>query len=332
MNNLIMPFPKQIFVFGHNQDLGTKIAEHLKMEPSTYEIRKFPDGERIPHQTETVRGRDVYIVFTSQNGNDCDRWFIDYLRFCESVKAGEPWRITVVIPKLPHQRQDVENRKSRQPKLTSFFPSLFKAVGVDKLVVVRLHNNASTSNIIPMDNVGTTKIIIEEIKNRIKDLSSIVIATPDIGGSSYARSIAKKIDAPLVIVDKNRDPNTGDTETIDVYIKGDVTGKKTIIFVDDLISTFGTLKKGAQAVKDRFPNFTNFIAVATHADFGNETGQNIDDSLFSEVWVTDSVPLHTNFFYLVLGEKIKIISISKIIAQTIDNLHNGESVSDLWLD
>jgi ribose-phosphate pyrophosphokinase len=191
-----------------------------------------------------------------------------------------------------------------------------------------------------MDNIGTSKLIVEEIKSKFNDLSNIVIASADMGGASYARHIANKIGVPLLITDKNRDSTTGDTKAMNVYNEGDVTGKETVIFVDDLIATFGSLKKGAEAVKERFPNFTNFIAVATHADFGSETALNISQSLFSEVWVTDSVPIRQNFGFSSefasqkeeLEQKIKIISISKILAQAIDNLHNGESVSGLWVD
>ena len=126
MNNLNIPYPKKVFVFGRDTSLGEKIAKLLEVIPTDHDTVCFPDGERLSHQTKTVRDNDVYIIFTSLNGNETDRWFVDYLRFVRSIKHGQPHKITVVMPKLIQQRQDVENRHLRQPKMSDFFPDLLK--------------------------------------------------------------------------------------------------------------------------------------------------------------------------------------------------------------
>ena len=333
MNNLNIPYPKKVFVFGRDTSLGEKIAKLLEVTPTSHNTVFFPDGERLPHQTKTVRDNDVYIIFTSLNGTETDRWFVDYLRLVRSIKHGQPHKITVVMPKLVQQRQDVENRHLRQPKMSDFFPDLLKTAGADRLVVCKLHNPASCSNSPSMENLDTTKLIINEIKSNFPILSNVVIASGDMGGSKYARKIAEELRVPLIITDKDRDPCTGKTRAMKVYSQGEVSENiDTAIFVDDLISTFGTLRKAADTLSNEYGHIKKYCAIATHADFGSETLQNIVDSKFSSVLVTDTVPVANDFIKKIekAGKNLVFISVAKLIAQTIDNLHNGDSVSELW--
>lgn len=332
--NLNHPYPMQIFIFGNNTELGEEIAKLLKVTPAKHTTRFFPDGECIPHQTETVRGRDVYIILTSQNGPDTDKWLFNYLRFVHSVKEGHPHMITVVMPKSAHQRQDVENRESRQPTMSDFFPKLLQAAGADRIVVARLHNPASRTKNPPMENIDTTVLIIERIKSEFSDLSCVAIASGDMGGSKYARKIAEELGVPLLITDKDRDPKTGKTRAINVYTHGEVSENiTTVVFVDDLISTFGTLRQAGDAVFEKFGHIVNYYAAATHPDFGEETLENIVQSIFCCVWVVNTVPVSDAFVEGVIQTKkrLEFISSAKLFAQTLDNLHNSGSVSSLWI-
>ncbi len=331
--NIKHPYPKQIFVFGSDTTLGDTIAKLLKERPATHETKLFPDGERMPHQLETVRGRDVFVIFTSQCGGNIDYWLMDYLRFIRAIKARGPHKITVVLPKLPHQRQDVENLEDREPPMVSFFPDLLKAAGADHLVVCKLHNPASRTENPPMENADTTPLIIHEIKKRFPNLSEVAIATGDMGGAKYCRKIANKLGTPIIIADKERDLKNGNTTVMKVYTYGTISDKiKDVVFVDDLISTFGTLRKAADAVYKEHPRIKNFYAAATHADFGDETLENMTESKFKEIWVTDTVPVPKTFIEAVKksGKKLCVISVSRLLAQIVDNLHNSDSVSDLW--
>ncbi|HUC88484.1 MAG TPA: ribose-phosphate diphosphokinase [Candidatus Paceibacterota bacterium] len=333
MINNLNPYPKQIFVYGSNTRLGEEIAKLLEVPLSPHTTKSFPNGERISHQNITVRGKDVYIIFTSLNGGETDKWIVDYLRFARAVKHGQPHKITAVMPKLLHQRQDVENRELRQPKLSDFFPELLKTAGVDRMVVCKLHNPASCTSNPPMENVDTTKLIIENIRSKFSDLSNVAVASGDMGGSKYSRKIAEELRVPLIITDKDRDPRTGKTRAMKVYTQGDISENiDTVIFVDDLISTFTTLRQAGDALHKEQTQIVNYCAIATHADFSEETVENIIQSEFSSVWVTDTVPVGNDFVSAVqkAGKSIVFISVAKLIAQTIDNLHNGESVSALW--
>ncbi len=327
------PYPKKVFVFGNNTKLGEEVAIALEDTLSSYDIKIFKDGERLPHQIETVRSCDVFIVFTSQNGSETGKWLMDYLRFVRAIKMGHPHRITVILPKLPHQRQDVANHKLREPKMSDFYPDLLKAAGADYIIVCKLHNPASCTSVPPMDNVDTTFLIVNYIRENFPDLSKVAIASGDMGGAKYARSIADKFDTPLIITDKERDSVSGKTKVMKVYTYGEISQQiDTVIFVDDIISTFGTLGKGAEALSKQHPGITEFYAAATHADFCEETLHNVIDSKFKEVWVTDTVPVHNSFISGLnnYGKKIVFISVAKLIAKVIDNVHDGQPISALW--
>ncbi len=333
MNNLNLPYPVQIFVFGDNTNLGKEITSLLEIKPSNYVVQSFSNGERIPHQRETVRGRDVYIIATNINGEQMDRWALDCLRFVWSIKNGQPHKITVITPKLIHQRQDEEDRELRQPKMSDLYPKLLKAAGMDSMVVCKLHNPASCTTDPPMENLHTTWIILEEIRKNF-DLSKIVIASADMGGSKYARKIAEKLSVPLIIVDKKRDTRTGETNVMNVFSEGEISENiDSVVFVDDIISTFTSLRNASDSLAQKVHQIKKFFAVVTHPDFSTDTINNIVNSRFSEIFVTNTVPIREEILMKAekVGKKIKIISVAKLIAQTIDNLHNGHSVSDLWL-
>lgn len=333
MKNLNLPYPIQIFTIGSDITLGKEVADLLKIEPANHQTECFEDGERIPHQAETVRGRDVYIIATSLSGDDMDKWAIDYMRFVWAVKNGQPHRITVILPKLAHQRQDEENRDLRQPKMTDFFPKLLQTVGMDFMVVCKLHNPGSCTINPPMENLHTSWMLIKEIKAKF-DLSKIVIGSADMGGSKYARKIAERLSVPLIIVDKQRDKKTGKSKVMNIFTEGEISeSRNTAVFVDDIISTFGSLLDAGDELSKRYAQFLDFQAFVTHADFSKKTEANIINSKFSEITVTDTIPVNKKLIENIEnnGKKLKILSVAKLIAQTIDNLHNGSSVSALWL-
>lgn len=332
MKNLNLPYPVQIFVFGYDKSLGEEIAKLSKVKIANHKITCFSNCERIPHQIETVRGRDVYIIFTSLNGEETDKWALDYLRFVYSVKNGQPHKITVIMPKLIHQRQDKENRDLRQPKLSDLFPKLLKTAGMNYMVVCKLHNDASCTTDPPMENLPTTRIIIESISLKF-DLSKIVVASADIGGAKYARKIAEELRAPLIIVDKDRDQGIEKTKTLDVFTKGEISKKiDTVIFVDDITATFGSISDAADAVHEKHSQIVNFVGVTTHFDGNKSTITKIINSRIKVLIITNTVPISNEFLSILKNSGVNVIipSVAKLIAQTINNLHNGQSISALW--
>jgi phosphoribosylpyrophosphate synthetase len=201
------------------------------------------------------------------------------------------------------------------------------------MVVLRLHNPASCTTDPPMENVDTTKLIIDHILLNFPDTSKIVIGAADMGGSKYSREIAGAIGTPLVIVDKERDQKTGETIAINVYTEGKIDEKvDTVIFADDIINSGNTLKDAGDALFKKIPQISNYLAIATHADFSKDTLGNILGSRFSKIWVTDTVPINKQTLTAIkkAGKETEIISVATLIYNVIENLHNGKSVSALW--
>jgi ribose-phosphate pyrophosphokinase len=334
MEATINPYPIKVFVFGNDVSLGGKIASHLLLDPAKFNIVNFSDGERVPHQTETVRGYDVFLILTSQNGSEIDRWLIDYLRFVRAIKNGRPYRITVVLPKFPHQRADVQNYKLRQPKLSNFYADLLKSAGADYIITCKLHNPASCTDDPPMDNVDTTFLIVDKIIEKFPDLSKIIVAATDLsGGKFFSRKVSDKLKVPLIITDKERDPVTNKSQAIKVYAYGDIsTDRTSVVFIDDIISTFGSMKDAENALSNKYPFVTDFYSAATHADFCSETIEKIESSKFKEIWIMDTVPVNEVFIQKIkiIKKEIVIISVAKLLAKVIDNVHNGVPISELW--
>ncbi len=328
------PYPIKVFVFGNDTTLGSKIANYLQTESGKFSIVSFSDCERMPHQTETVRGLDVFLILTSQNGPVIDKWLIDYLRFVRAIKSGHPHRITVVLPKFPHQRADVQNYKLRQPKLSNFYADLLKTAGADYIITCKLHNPASCTDDPPMDNVDTTFLIVDKIIEKFPDFSKLIVAATDLSGGKYfSRKVSNKLKVPLIITEKDRDPVTNESETIKVYSYGEISEERTnIVFIDDIISTFRSMFGAEKAVGEKYPFVTDYYAAATHPDFSEETAQNIINSRFKEVWITDTVPITEQILKMLhkSGKEIFLISVAKLLAKVIDNVHNGVQISDLW--
>jgi ribose-phosphate pyrophosphokinase len=330
---LLDPHPKQIFVIGSDKKLGNKIASLLKIKPTPYQIKIFSDGENLPHQIETVAEKDVYIIFTSEKGAAMAKWKDIYLRFVKNVKWGRPYRITAVLPEWYGQRADVENFPQREAPMSSLFAELLEAAGADRIIVCKLHNAASSIDSPPMMNIDTTTLIIKKLKVLFSDLSKIAIGSADIGGAKYARYIASCLNVPVIITDKVRNTKSGKTQALNIYDDGNISPDiDTIIFVDDLIQTFGSLKDGAALVQGKFPHIKNYIAVATHPDFVKTTLSNIENSLFNKILVADTIPISKTFISRIkmMNKELIVVSVAKLIARVIDNLHNNVPVSDLW--
>jgi phosphoribosylpyrophosphate synthetase len=185
-----------------------------------------------------------------------------------------------------------------------------------------------------MDNVDTTFLIVDKIIEKFPDLSKIIIAATDLsGGKFFSRKVSDKLKVPLIITDKERDPVTGKTKSIKVYSYGEISEERTkIVFIDDIISTFGSMNGAADAVRVKYHFITDFYAAATHADFSIQTCENIIKSKFKEIWITDTVPVSDVFIKDIRdsGKDVVIISVAKLIAKVIDNVHNSIPISDLW--
>ena len=325
------PYPLKLYgnADGTNQDLAEKVAKLLKTKISPLVYKTFSNGEFIVHHSESVRDRDVYIIAQPRFGNKENLAFD--LDECESLilalRQGEPSRITVVMPCLPYARQDKASNH-REPVLSQKVPMRLQMAGAHRVVVLKLHNPSSYNAhpmTIPMVDVNTDTLLIKHIKSKKFDLKKFKIVAPDLGAAPSCRKIAQQLGIPgnIVIINKFRDPAKANHNEV-MEIIGDPKGFN-IIIPDDMADTCGTAIKVLKVLKENGAKDVYFTA--THGILSGEAIKNLNESNFSGIWFTDSCLTKEAQSKL---KKLEVIGTSKLIAQVIDNLHNGISVSELW--
>jgi ribose-phosphate pyrophosphokinase len=325
------PYPLKLYgsPSGNNQDLAIKVAKLLKNKLAPCSYKEFKNGEFIVHHTESVRDRDVYIIIQPRfEGKERLAYDIDE---CESLvyalRQGEPTRITVVMPCLPYARQDKPSNH-REPVLSQKIPMRLQMAGAHRLVVLRLHNPSSYNAhplTIPMVDVNTNELLIKHIHSKKFDLNKFKIVAPDLGAAPACRKLAQQLGIPenIVIINKFRDPKKANHNEV-MEVVGDIRGFNAII-PDDIADTCGTAIKSLKTLKDSGAHDVYFAA--THAILSDNAVDNLNNAPFSGIWFTDSCLSPERRKKI---KNLEIISSAKLLAQIIDNLHNGKSVTALW--
>ncbi|APG23610.1 MAG: ribose-phosphate pyrophosphokinase [Syntrophotalea acetylenica] len=312
MNNL------KIFSGNSNTPLAREICGHLAVPLGAAKVRPFSDGEIMVEIGENVRGRDVYVVQpTCAPANDN---LMELLIMADALKRASAARITAVIPYFGYARQD-RKVAPRTPITSKLIADLISTSGFDRVLTMDLHAGQIQGFFnIPVDHLYAAPVILRDIADRFSD--SLVVVSPDAGGTERARAFAKRLDASLAIIDKRRSgPNVSQV----MNIIGDVEGK-TCIIVDDMIDTAGTLCQAAQALKDKGAGKVH--AFATHAVLSGPALERIDNSCLEEVVVTNTIPLLDK---LKACKRLRQLSVAELLAEAIRRINGSESVSSLFV-
>ena len=309
-----------VFTGNANPQLAENVDHHLGMSLGRANVGKFSDGETAVELLENVRGRDVFILQptcmpTSDN-------LMEVLVIADTLKRASAGRITAAIPYFGYARQDRRPRSARVPITAKLVANMLDTAGIDRILTVDLHADQIQGFFnIPVDNIYATPVLIRDIQE--ERLNNIVVVSPDIGGVVRARAAAKAINADLAIIDKRR-PKANVAEIMNII--GEVQGKCCLLF-DDMIDTANTLCQAATALKEQGAD--KVLAYATHPVLSGEAVKRINASIIDKVVVTDTIPLSEN---AKKSKKIKQISISGVLAETIRRISNEESVSYLFND
>ena len=247
---------------------------------------------------------------------------MEVLVIADTLKRASAGRITAAIPYFGYARQDRRPRSARVPITAKLVANMLDTAGIDRILTVDLHADQIQGFFnIPVDNIYATPVLIRDIQE--ERLNNIVVVSPDIGGVVRARAAAKAINADLAIIDKRR-PKANVAEIMNII--GEVQGKCCLLF-DDMIDTANTLCQAATALKEQGAD--KVLAYATHPVLSGEAVKRINASIIDKVVVTDTIPLSEN---AKKSKKIKQISISGVLAETIRRISNEESVSYLFND
>jgi len=307
----------RIFTGNSNIELVRKIAERLKTTIGKSIVKNFSDGEINVEIDESVRGMDVFAIQSicdPVNNN-----LMELLILIDAVKRASARRITAVLPYYGYARQD-RKVSPRAPISAKLVADLITTAGASRILAVDLHAGQIQGFFnIPVDHLFAAPIILDYLK-KIKN--DVVIVSPDAGGVERARAYAKRLNASLAIIDKRRDsPNVAQV----MNIIGDVSGM-TAVLVDDMVDTGGTLVRGAYALMEK--GAKEVRACCTHPVLSGQAIEVIMGSPIEEMIVTDTIPLKDE---AKTCSKIKILSISSLLAEAIRRIYEDESVSDLFV-
>jgi ribose-phosphate pyrophosphokinase len=302
-----------------NPELAKKISDHLDIPLTGMEVFKFSNDNTFVRIKENIRRREVFIVQpTSFPVNDNIMELLIIMDACVRASASS---ITAVVPYFGYARSDKKDQP-RVPITAKLVADLITVAGADRIITMDLHSEQIQGFFnIPVDHLYAAPVIIDYINSL--DLGDFVVVAPDVGSAKRARGIAKRISADLAIVDKRRVGNIDTTEILTVI--GDVKGKSCII-LDDLIDTGGTLVKAAEMLVEKGGN--DIYAVATHPVLSGPAIDRLKGSIIKELIVTDTIPLPEEKQI----DKIKVLSVSGLLADAIHRIYLGESVSSLFVD
>lgn len=311
----------KIFCGNSNPELARKVANHLNASLGAILVGHFSDGEIRTEILENVRGRDIFIIQSTcapTNNN-----LMELIIMSDAFRRASAASITAVVPYFGYARQDRRIRSSRVPITAKVVADMMASVGISRLVTVDLHADQIQGFFYtPVDNIYATNVMIDDDR-LLQRYSNITIVSPDVGGVVRARAIAKRLGSDLAIIDKRR-PEANQIEVMNVI--GDVRGKDCVI-VDDIVDTAGTLCHAAAALKES--GATSVIAYCTHPVLSGAAIDNIERSCISEIVVSDTIPLTEAAQNC---KKIRQITLSHLIAETIFRVMQKESVSSMFVD
>lgn len=307
----------KIFSGNANPSLAQEIALYLGQKLGEATVSSFSDGEIRVKIDENVRGADVFVVQSCcQPVNDS---LMELLIIIDALKRSSANRITAVVPYFGYARQDRKDQP-RVPITAKLVADLITTAGADRVLSMDLHAGQIQGFFnVPVDHLYALPVLLDYIvKKKIADL---VVVSPDAGGVERARAFAKRLQANLAIIDKRRE---GPNQAQIMNIIGDVQ-EKSVLLLDDMIDTAGTIVQGAQACLDH--GARDVITACTHAVLSGPALERLQGSGLSQVVVTNTIPLRGKELAC---PKLHQLSVAPLLGEAIRRIHEDESVSSLF--
>jgi ribose-phosphate pyrophosphokinase len=293
--------------------LAEKIAKAYGKDLGDIILTEFSDGEFQPSFEENIRGHEIFIVQSTFAPADN---LLELLMLVDAAKRASAKNIVAVIPYFGFARQDRKD-KPRVSIASKLIANLLTAAGVQRIITIDLHADQIQGFFdVPVDHLFASSIFVPYIKQL--NLPDLVMASPDTGGTRRAAAYAKKLNTGFVICYKQRArPN----EVGSMALIGDVKGKD-VILIDDIIDTANTITKSAALMMENGANSVR--GFCTHPLLTDHAYENIENSAFTEVIVTDTIPLRKE------SSKIRVLTTAQLLADVISRVHNFESISSLF--
>ncbi|APO75520.1 ribose-phosphate pyrophosphokinase [Rhizobium etli 8C-3] len=308
----------KVFAGNSNRHLAEAICTYLNVPLGKASVRRFADQEIFVEIQENVRGEDVFVVqSTSFPTND---HLMELLIMIDAMRRSSARRITAVLPYFGYARQD-RRASGRTPISAKLVANLITEAGADRVLTLDLHAGQIQGFFdIPTDNLYAVPVLTRDIKANY-DISNVMVVSPDVGGVVRARSLAKRLDCLLAIVDKRRD-RPGESEVMNII--GDVEGKDCLL-IDDIVDSGGTLCNAADVLLAQ--GAASVTAYITHGVLSGGAVTRITSSKLRELVITDSIQPTTA---VQSAHNIRVITTATLIGEAINRTSQEESVSSLF--
>jgi len=318
-----------LFALQSSRAYGEKIAGRLGIPLSDHEERAFDDGEHKTRPLVNVRGRDVYVIQSlySDDGQSVNDKLCRLLFFIGALRDASAGRITAVVPYLCYARKD-RKTQTRDPVTTRYVACLFEAVGTDRIVTLDVHNVAAFQNAFRCgtDHLEARKLFVDHFKATLRD-EDLVVISPDIGGmkraDAFREALGRATDRtiPGGFMEKQRARGVVSGESLFADVEG-----RTVIIIDDLISTGTTIARAAKACRQN--GAKRIYVAASHGVFAAKANEVLADPVFEKVIITDSLPPFRLAGDLVYN-KLVVLDAAELFAAAIDRIHSGGSLVEL---
>ncbi len=303
-----------IFSGSSNPELAKKIADYLSLPLGTVDLKRFSDGEIWAKYKENIRGREVFIVQSTQPPAEN---LMELLILIDAASRASAKKVTAVIPYFGYARQD----RKDQPRVAitaKLVANLLTVAGCDRIITMDLHAAQIQGYFdIPFDHLYASPVFTSIFKEMSGDL---IMVSPDMGGIKLARSYAKRLDSNIVVLDKRR-PEHNFAEVM--HVIGDVEGAD-VLLVDDLIDTGGTFVSAVAALKKN--GAQKIYGTITHPLLSGDAVKRIEDSELETLYVSDTIPLKAK----INSSKIVVRTVSELFAEAVIRSFRNESISSLF--
>ena len=313
-------YVKKIFAGSSNPVLAKKIAEECGVSLGELSIKRFSDGELWVKYKENLRGNDIYLV---QSTNPPADNVLELALLIDAAKRASAKSINVVMPYFGYSRQDRKD-EPRVPISAKVMMDIFIKAGADRIVTMDLHSTQIQGfSSKPVDNIYGSLVLMPQLEKHFEAISSennFTALVPDMGSSKLGQSYAKRLGMSFALIDKRRNAHN---QSEIVSVLGELKNQH-ILIIDDMIDTAGTISNAAQVAKDK--GALSVTIAATHGIFSANAIERLSNDTIDHIFITDTIDMAQ----IKDCSKIKTISSAKIFAETINRIHNGESVSQLF--
>jgi ribose-phosphate pyrophosphokinase len=305
-----------VFSGRSNRDLAERIAMNIGAPLGVCDIKTFSDGEIWVKYGQNIRGRDVFII---QSTNPPTDNLLELLIMIDAAKRASADRVTAVIPYFGYARQD----RKDQPRVAitaKLVANLITSAGADRVISMDLHAAQIQGFFdIPFDHLYASSVFMKAIKRR--SIENLSVVSPDVGGIKMARAYAKRLEAELVVLDKRR-PEQNVAQVLNII--GNVKDRN-VLLIDDLIDTAGTFTKAVEALKDA--GAQKVYGLCTHPVFSGKAPGRLKEVEIERLIVSDTIPLREEMKQL---GNTEVLSVSKLFAEAIKRTHSHQSISSLF--